>query len=388
MTQFIFMPTLQCDAACDYCFQTRRSGAVSHEDLGRILDKLADHLDEKHTATCTVYWLGGELFTLSPDWFMRALNIIKDVESRRNKKILNRLQTNLMTYSRQWNQVIFEMFHGEVGSSLDYPNLHRRLAGGTVGSYNSVWLDKYREALSNGIQVGVISVPNVETLKKGAAEYASYYFEEIGLKHLHVYPPLSAGSGASPMLGFPLDNNMLGRFYRDLVDIWIEQAYPNGITITPFDQLLDYFIDGDTERLSCEMSADCAGRYLCCDPKGNIMQCDCWTNFPDFWYGNAFSDAGFSQVMQSPALKKLRERPGYLVTNGKCLECHYLAICHGGCPARALSSHGTVMERDPYCEALMELFQAVERASRRIDPEDHYEIRRANAPDADSQART
>ncbi len=381
MTQFILMPTLQCDAVCDYCFQARRGGAISHEDLSSIFEKLADYLDEKRIGNCAIYWLGGELFTLSPDWFMKAHAIVKEMESRRNKQILNHLQSNLMTYSARWDQVITEMFGGEVGSSLDYPNLHRRLAGGTVEAYNRVWIEKYNEAVSNGIRVGVISVPNVETLKRGAAEYASFYFDEVGIRHLHVYPPLCLGSGASSDLGFPLDPAMLGKFYRELVDIWIGRAYPNGITISPFDQLLDYFMDGNTDHLSCEMSANCAGRYLCCDPEGNIMQCDCWTNFPDFWYGNALSGAGFSEVMQSPALQEMKERPGYLVTTSECLDCHYLTICHGGCPARALSSHGTLFERDPYCEALKILFEAVETVSRTIDAEEHHKNRLAHSPD-------
>lgn len=369
MTQLIIMPTLQCDSHCDYCFQAKRERSMLHEDLSRVLEKLADYLDERQIGTCTIYWLGGEPLTLSPDWFLKAWDIIRAVECRRSKKFINRLQTNLMAYSKEWNHIISEMFLGEVGSSLDFPNVHRRLIGGTAGSYNAIWVEKYREARSNGIEVGVISVPNAETLKRGAAEYFSYYFEEIGLKHVHVYPPLSVRSGRSSSLGFPLDNRALGEFYRDLVEIWSDRISGNDIGITPFDQLLSYFIDRDKRHLSCEMSPNCAGKYLCCDPVGNLMQCDCWTNFPDYWFGNILSDAGFSEVMGSSSMERLKGRPGYLVRNDKCLECHYLGICHGGCPARTLGAGGDLFDRDPYCEALLVLFEAVEEASRRIEGE-------------------
>lgn len=160
-----------------------------------------------------------------------------------------------------------------------------------------------------------------------------------------------------------------------MVEIWIEEAYPKGITITPFDQLLDYFVDGDKSGLPCELTPNCTNHFFCCDPRGNVMQCDCWTNFPNFQYGNVLSSAGFSELMKTAPAKLLRERPLRLVQKGDCLDCYYLSICHGGCAARALSTYGDLFAKDPYCESMKTLFQAVESVAHTIDAAEHREVR-------------
>jgi uncharacterized protein len=375
------MPTLKCDSDCDYCFQRKSGNTLSHSQLANILEKLGDYMDEKHVGVATVYWLGGEALVLGPDWYWRTLEIIREWEGRRKKTLVNRLQSNLLGYSKEWNRLISEMFLGHVGSSLDYPNLYRRLVGGSASNYNRIWQDKCREASENGITVGVISLPNRETLRSGARDYISYYFNEIGIRHVHVYPPFSIGSTKSSYLEIPLDNKKLGDFYRNLVRIWIQELYPKGITITPFDQLLDYFMDGDKSGLPCELMANCANHFFCCDPRGNVMQCDCWTNFPDFRFGNILSSNGFSKLMKTEPVRLLEERPVRLLQKGDCLDCYYLAICHGGCPARALATYGDLFTKDPYCESMKTLFQVVESAAHSIDPMEYREIRSCRRED-------
>lgn len=366
MTQLILMPTLHCNAGCDYCFQEKRGGNMDHSRLTVLLEKLADYMDAKQVEQATIYWLGGEPLTLGPDWFLTAWDIVRETELSRNKRFVNRLQTNLMAYTKQWNRVILEMFGGQVGSSLDYPNLFRRFAGGGTEDYNTLWLHKFREASDSGIDVGVISIPNHETLRRGAKEYFEYYREEIGVGHVLIYPPLYAGTSGSSALRIHLDTDKLGDFYRDMVVLWSEQEYARTLSISPFDQLQQYFLEGDKSVLPCEMKANCADKFFCCDPSGNVMQCDCWTNFPQFRYGNIFSGSGLSEIFASSAIQMLRERPLRLIRNEECLECLYLTVCHGGCPARALGMTGDLFRKDPYCVALKAMFEAVEEASRNM----------------------
>jgi uncharacterized protein len=363
VTQMILMPTLKCDAACRYCFQTRTSGYLSHEQLAHLLEQLGKFMDERGDEEATIYWLGGEALCLEPEWYMRALDSVRQWENRQNKKLINRLQTNLMGYDKRWNTVIAEMFANEVGSSLDYPNLYRTMAGSTPEAYNQVWVKKYREARESGISVGVISLPNWGTLERGARDFYAYIVDELGISGLQIYPPFPAGAARNLVPRLPLDNRLLIRFYEDLIAVWMEEGYYNGIDIAPFTSILDYFLTGDKSGLPCEMTPNCAERYFACDPRGNVMLCDTWTSFPSFWYGSIFDSTGFSTLMNSQSAKALKQRPRRLIEQGECIGCRYLAICHGGCPARALSTSQTLYAKDPYCESIKALFECVEHAA-------------------------
>ena len=44
-------------------------------------------------------------------------------------EVVHYLQTNLIGYDRSWNPLVYQMFGGSLGTSLDYPNLYRRPVG-------------------------------------------------------------------------------------------------------------------------------------------------------------------------------------------------------------------------------------------------------------------
>jgi uncharacterized protein len=54
------------------------------------------------------------------------------------------------------------------------------------------------------------------------------------------------------------------------------------------------------------------------------------------------------------------------LVQGECMECDYLALCHGGCPVRAFSVHGTLSERDPHCGLYRSLFAHMASAAARL----------------------
>jgi hypothetical protein len=85
------------------------------------------------------------------------------------------------------------MFKDEVGSSLDFPNLYRKVAGSVPETFNDLWFRRYQEATEAGIKVGVIAVLNGKSLSLGAEEFYSYYVEKLGLNSFQVNTPYPAG---------------------------------------------------------------------------------------------------------------------------------------------------------------------------------------------------
>ena len=382
MNHLIVMPTLRCNALCDYCYVPRKSYDMRHEDLSLLLTQIINHMEKVGQKDIHLYWQGGEVMCMEPSWYMETLSIMNRITKRRKQNIFNHAQSNFMGYEERWNPVISQLFFNEIGSSLDFPNTHRKTRELDGALYNEIWLQKVRQAWDVGIRVGVISVPNSETLKLGAESFYSYYVYEAGITNFQISLPFSVkrSGGDAPL--FPLDNGGLARFFIDLFNMWLESGYTQGVSIHYFEELIDYFVAGDTRNFPCEWLPHCSKEVFALDPLGNVMQCDCWTNFPAFWFGNVMHGCGFEEVMRSASRLELLQRPIRLLEKGYCMSCNYLAICHGGCPVRALSAEGTIVAVDPYCDCMRKVFSYIEKAVQHISPADYEQHKRCIGQEA------
>lgn len=357
----ILLPTLKCNANCDYCFENRSEQYLDLDQLAIVLRKVLEHMEENHLEVLSIYWQGGEVLTLPPEWFQKAHDLIRETAAVRKKSIFNFLQSNLIGYSKRWNRVISEMFGNSVGSSMDYPNLYRKLKHGGPNEYDRIWVRKLHEAREAGIEVGVIAIPNDLTVELGAERFYSYFSDELGISSFQINTPFPGGSPNKVKQGFPLENVGLHRFFVDLAKIWIDRGLQSGVRIGPINQLIDYFIYGN-KNLLCIWRDNCTNEFVCIDPHGNVAQCDCWvTGYPGFWFGNILGPNSLTEILEkSDARRSLRSRPGLLIRKEDCMECDYLSICHGGCPVRAYTVYGDILQKDPYCELYRKLFRAME----------------------------
>lgn len=366
----ILLPTLECDADCDYCFEKKADRRLSLDQLSVVIRKVMDHMEQNHIETLSIYWQGGEVMTLPPEWFEEANAVIAQIADRSKRHVVNYLQSNMIAYSSRWNRVIGEMFGNSVGSSMDYPNLHRKLKSGGPGEFDRIWSRNVQEAAEAGIEVGVISIPNEETLEKGAERFYTHFVDELGIKDFQINTPFPGGAVNDVKTGYPLDTQRLGKFLRDLAHIWLERGFEHGVRVGPFDKLVDHFVYGSKNFL-CIWRENCLNEFVCIDPGGHVAQCDCWvTSYPEFWFGNIFDHAGLSDLLKnSEARRRLQSRPGLLIQKEDCLECAYLSICHGGCPVRAFTVYGDLFCKDPYCELYKRLFRDMEElAAKRRSP--------------------
>jgi uncharacterized protein len=360
----IFLPTLKCNAACEYCFERKTEDTMSVESFSTLLTRLLDYMEAKRLGAVKIFWQGGEILTMDPAWFDEALALIEQQSQERGIHIANELQTNLVGYSPRWNPIIKRMFLNQLGSSLDFPNLHRKLPGGAVEDFNRLWLKKYRQARSNGIAVGVITLPNRESLKIGPEEFYHYYTQEIGLTGFQVNSPFPGGPAGDHEEGFAPDLEEYADFCVALIDTWLKEGYSRGIGISPYEGILHYFRTGDMSRLLCGMRADCSRNFFSMDPYGNVSQCDCWvSSYPEFHFGNVFGDHTLQEILDGPVRERFSRRPIEIIENEDCIECGYLSICHGGCAIRAYSATGRFFAKDPYCELYKRIFSRLEQAA-------------------------
>jgi uncharacterized protein len=359
----LMSPTFRCNADCEYCFENKTSDVMKLEDFELIFERTATYLRQQEIADVKIVWTGGEIFTMAPEWLLRAHDIVQKVGERTGITIENSLQSNLIGYGSHWRRVVSEMFKDKVGSSLDFPNLYRKVAGGRPETFNDTWFRRYEEAQEAGIQVGVIAVLNNASLSVGAHEFYSYYIEKLGMSGFQVNTPYPGGHLTPAKRTFPLDDDLLSAFYSDLFDLWMLKARPEGVSITYFDQMVHYFRSGEN-RLCCVWSENCANTFIGIDPKGNVGQCEGFVaSYPEYIFGNILKCEDMADIMNGPIRKQFLERPVRLVENEDCSECEYLALCHGGCPVHAYSTTGSLFKKDPGCKPRKTLFSLAKNAA-------------------------
>ena len=363
----ILLPTLRCNADCDYCFEVKTNDSLTLDWFALLLEKVLDYMDEDGIQKLTIYWQGGEVMMLPPEWYEQAHDVIQQLAVAKDKEIMNALQSNLIGYDKKWNSILEKMFGNNLGSSLDYPNLHRKLPGGNPHEFTAIWRRNFQMAKESGIHIGVISIPNPETFKVGAERFYSYFVDDLEITDFQINTPFPGGPITETKKTYPLKTDQLTKFLLDLADIWIERGYGNGVKLGPFDELIKYFIEGNAQ-LPCIWRDNCVNEFVCLDPNGFVAQCDCWVaSYPEFHFGNIFTCNSFADLLKnSEARQRLQSRPRILIQQEDCLECDYLTLCHGGCPIRAYSTTGSLFTKDPYCHTYKSIFSHLEQHAAKL----------------------
>jgi radical SAM protein with 4Fe4S-binding SPASM domain len=220
-------------------------------------------------------------------------------------------------------------------------------------------------ARSAGIRIGVIAVLTPASLVAGAAAFYRYFTDHLDIKDFQVNTPFAGGPAQMLWEEMPLPGEELCTFMADLFALWAERGYSDGVRLGPFDALVDHFCRRPAQ-LPCIWQENCAEQFVAIDARGNMAQCDCWvTSYPEYSFGNAFSDSGIArQLRSSSARADFLRRPEHLVRDDDCASCRYLPICHGGCPVRAYAARGTLFAKDPYCRMYKIIFERSEQFAR------------------------
>ena len=255
----ILLPTLRCNADCVYCFENKSDHVLGLDQLTILIQKVIDHMGQNGFESLAIYWQGGEVMTLPAQWFEKAYEIIEGIAQSGEKRVAHYLQSNMIAYSPKWNSVLSEMFGNSVGTSMDFPNLHRRLKTAGPQEYEKTWTRKILQAGEAGIEVGVIAIPNEETLKLGAERFYSHFVNDLGITNFQINTPFPGGPSNVVKQGYPLETEGLGRFLLDLAEIWMEHGFRRGVEIGPFDRFIDYFVNGKKD-LPCIWRDNCVNR--------------------------------------------------------------------------------------------------------------------------------
>jgi sulfatase maturation enzyme AslB (radical SAM superfamily) len=255
----ILRPTNEWSVACDDRCADETREVMSLAELSIVTDKLLDHMDRRAIDSLTISWQGGGVMLVPPDWFVRAQAIIGEAAARRRKRVRHHLQSSMIGYTPAWNPVIVEMFGKSVDTSMDFPNLYRRVRGYPPADYTRIWTRNVRAARDAGIHIRVSATPNTATLQAGAERFYSYFVDALGIDDVQVNNTAL------------LDLDALGRFLVELGDIWIERGRRRGVALGPFDPLMSHFT-GRGARLPYIWQRKRADELVSIDAHGQVAQ--------------------------------------------------------------------------------------------------------------------
>ena len=362
----ILLPTNKCNVNCEYCFEDKTSDRMSLEQLSLLTKRVLDYMDEACISGLMIHWQGGEIMTMPPEWFAAAYDLMGEAAAARGKTIEHGLQSNMIAYHPRWNDVIERMFGNGVGTSMDFPNLHRKLFNGSAKDYTRIWERNVKAARDHGIRIGAIAVPNQATIKVGAEQFYSYFVDQLGFDSFQVNTPFPGGAQNEAKRSLGLDVDELGAFMADLAEVWLERGYSKGIAVDPISELVKQFMDGSS-CLPCIWQSNCADEFISIDARGYVAQCDCWvTSYPEYFFGNIFQEESLSRMLkESRARQDFVKRPAVIIPQD-CIECDYLSLCHGGCPVRTYTFRGTMFEKDPWCHTYLAMFRKAEEIAAKL----------------------
>ena len=350
----ILLPTLDCNVACDYCFEEKARVRLSRDQVPGLTASSLDYMEAVGAEHAEIYWQGGEALLLGPAWYSHTHEVMGRAAAARGCSFRHYLQSNLIGYGPHWNPVIHNVFDGAVGTSMDYPNDHRRMKSGSTHQYTQIWLEAVREARAAGIDVGVIAVLHDGSLRVDPGDFLAFFTDEARLTDVQVNLPFPGGPSRG---GETLDATALSSFLVGLLDAWMEHGFDRGVRLGPFDQLIEAYA-GRPARLPCIWQPNCANEFFTIDARGNVALCDCWvTSYPSHRFGNVFDSPGLSALLGGSAARRaFLARPEHLIAQEDCGICNHLALCHGGCPVRTFAATGTILAKDPYCEVYKTIF--------------------------------
>lgn len=347
----VFLPTLECNVACKYCFERHASGKMTMSMWRRFYEELRILAEAQKIKHFKLHWQGGEILTIGADYAHEGIEIGEEIFKDTGILLEYHLQSNMIAYESDWAPLIREFFRNRISSSMDYPNLFRMSATLTPDDYTRVWLEKKAQAESDGFLVSAISLPNQGSIKTGAEEFYRFYKETAKVTNLQINFPFP---GRKNM--FPLEFTMpqFASFVEDLYDVW--DADKKTINLSPF-VFLDASIRGGKNTRPCIWSYSCGQDLFCVSPDGRIGQCDCWlATYPEFDFGH-INDGGFLACLNSKNHQFFLKRPVVLWENEDCGSCEFWNLCHGGCPVRAFSFTGDINAKDSYCEVYKKIFR-------------------------------
>lgn len=355
----VLVPTWFCNCNCNHCFERILPLTIGSEQWELFFLKIYDLVTAHNVKRLSIYWQGGEVFTMDPNMVRRGLEICSKVFESTDCTIKHHIQTNLLLYNDEWGRIISDYFSGSISSSIDFPNLYRSTPSIGQDEYINAWISKKEEAEKDGFIISIVTLPNVKTLELGAEAFHRFFKDEAAIRNVQINFPFPGLNKNKPV---PLNLENLAEFFVELYQIWTESG--RYLNLNPFVPLENRILRNNG-NLSCTWSYCCADYLFSIGPDGEVGQCDCWISTQKNRNYGYLTDQAVTEILNSKKRSPFLDRPIKMIQNTECGVCEFWKICYGGCPVRAYAFSGDMFSKDHYCSVYRRLFRTIKENGER-----------------------
>lgn len=326
---FVLAPTLACNFACPYCYETARPGMMTKEVQDKLIEKIK--FAAEHGRNIDNTWYGGEP--------LLAKDIIKDF-SERCKEICEKNNVTYKAYIVTNGYLIDEdiiklMKNANITGAqitIDGPpeihNQRRKLKNSSEPTFDKI-IGNVKKLIANGITNVCLRI-NVDKTNIDQVEELLDIFDANGLNDVIVN--LGHVTAYNDACSSVANNCLTVKEYAESDLKYQKILNDRGYTIAG-----NYpFYPGVKANYCC---ADHGDSFVV-DPEGYMYKC--WNDVGDVnrAVGNVTSENG-NDKMHAMNLEYMMWSP---FEHQKCIDCDILPICMGGCP------YSGVVSGEPKCE--------------------------------------
>jgi uncharacterized protein len=333
--------TLNCNMACNYCFQQHQGSIVDLAIVERIVAQLADFHRRQYRyceidQPLLITWHGGEPLLAGIDFYSRVI----EIENRYpDLRFDNRLQTNGTLLTVEYAK--FFARHGfNVGFSLDGPaslnNVFRHYRHGFGNPFVDAirGLERYRR-YAKPEQIPVIAVITPVTIKRVESFYR--FFKSLNTKvQLDIYD-LCAGELLDPsgntsgVSDYAPDNAGIGEFLIRLFDLWFNDA-SRKVEFSDLRNEVKMILQPEMSSGDPFHKKRCAPGRLIFDPQGRAFSCDQYVNDARTALGNIKEDSLEDILDRKFRLwDEIKHHVRGSTEQMACARCEWGQQCAGGC---------------------------------------------------------
>jgi uncharacterized protein len=339
----MILPTLNCHAACSYCFGPHEGSPTMTLDTLEAVVRWQQQKSNGHKLEITFH--GGEPLLPGISWYRKALPMLR--EGLAPREVRFNIQSNLWALNDDLCD-LFQKYQVSLGTSLDGPadiNDAQRGQG-----YFQRTMAGIERARSRGLNVGVICTFTPQSAAQSNLVFNFFLEKGLGFS---IHPALPSLGDTNN--GFVLSPGDHGQLLVDLLKKYLTNA--DKVRISSLDAMIRSISAG--QGGICTFT-DCLGHYLAVDPEGWIYPCQRMAGMEPFRLGN---------VQECPTHEDLERAPIWIAMQARqekidaiCGDCAHLAYCRSGCPYNVLAANQGRLDgdpRDPHCPAYRRIFDEI-----------------------------
>lgn len=356
--EVIVKTTARCNGSCVYCASNcprAENGDVPADRLDDFFGFFRPWFDSPAARTLRFTWHGGEPMLRGPEFYRRVMESQRAVFGRHARNVRNALQTNLTLLHEGWLDCLADLLRGQaIGTSFDVVDGVRGLRSGEP--LGGKWIPAVRLLRSRGQGVGIVYVVHRRSLGRAAEIYR--FFRNLDPRmRVRYNPVLREGLAATDEArGLLIEPEQYGEFLVELFDVWAADGMAG--RPAPLIELVEAW-NGRRESLCCDYLGRCFSTHVGVNYNGDVYSCGRGVDRGTDRLGNVYEDP-LDRVLRHEYWRRVSERREKLLA-GRCGECAYWELCHGGCPLDALRS-GEGLDSPTYlCPARRMLFARMER---------------------------